>query len=262
MDVKKNGGKMNKIFVIGVVATLLSSTLLPAVVGDDNKDVNEKITVRVRTSLGTMIEREVPFAVGEKLQSIIEQFINHTDRYKMLLPILMDILEEYGLIKNAEKIESMIKSNLENKNYQIVQQLQSRFFNLLCFVAGYGLDSSLFTPGLFLTFLFLITLAEKIEKIFPSINIDIDPLLNLTCLINTFRSRVFIPIAQWLVVRGGFHTIGLLGYRHYYRNNEDGNNALGYPKGFLVIGFTGIWISFLFKLKPRQYFIGSAIAII
>ncbi len=262
MDVKKVVGEMKKIFVLGVVAILLSTTLLPAVVGDDNKDLNEKTIISVRTSLGTISEKEVPLVVALKLHSIISQLINHTDRYETLLPALLNILDEYGLIKNSEKMEIMIKSNLENKNYQIVQQLQSRFSNLLCFVAGYGLDSDLFTPGFFLTFLFLITLADKIEKIFPSIDINIDLLTMLAYLITVFGPHVFIPIAEWMVVRGEFHTIGLLGYRHYYRNDEDGNNALGYPNSFLVVGFTGIWISFLFKQRGKDFFIGSAIAII
>jgi len=94
-----NGGEMNKIFVLGVVVILSGSMVLPAVIGGE--DMDEKITVRVRTSPGTISEREVSPVVGTRLQSMISQLNNHTDNYKTLLPALLDVLEDCGLIENA-----------------------------------------------------------------------------------------------------------------------------------------------------------------
>ncbi|MCD6512275.1 MAG: hypothetical protein J7K61_01555 [Thermoplasmata archaeon] len=254
MDVKKVVREMKKIFVLGVVAILLSTTLLPAVVGDDNKDLNEKTIISVRTSLETISEKEVPLVVALKLHSIISQLINHTDGYETLLPALLNILDEYGLIKNSEKMEIMMRSNLENnKNCQIMQPWCPFILNIMCFVVGYGINSWLFTPGLFLSALFLF----KLQEIFPSI--DVDRILDILILWN-LRPRVFIPIAGWNVFEGAIYTVGLLGYRHYEKGLEGVNNSLTFAREFLILGFTGIWISFLFT--PRQYFIGSAIAIL
>jgi len=124
---------MNKIFVLGVVVILSGSTMLPAVIGSE--DMDEKIMVRVRTSLGTISEREVPPVVGTRLQSMISQLNNHTDKYKTLLPALLNILEDYGLIENAEKMELAIKGDIRNENNSIWKQ-QSLFFNIFCFVSS------------------------------------------------------------------------------------------------------------------------------
>lgn len=251
---------MKKIFILGVVAILLGSTLLPPVVEGSNNSMNEKITVRIRTSLGTVREREVPLEEATKLQSIIGQFINHTDRYETLLPVLMNMLKEYGLIKNAEKMEMMIKKNLENKNYPVTQQWIP-VFNVLCFVVGYGLNSLLIPFRTFLGLFIWITLYDFLY----SINIKMDKLfdwiLNATIILGA-RSHVFIPMGLWQVFSGEIHTIGLFGYQRYIRNS-DLNNTTPLPAEFLIVGFVGIWISFLHNpIRPKDYFIGSAMAII
>ena len=230
---------MNKIFVLGVVVILSGSMMLPAVIGSADEDMDEKITVRVRTSLGTINEREVPPVVGTRLQSIISQLNNNTDKYKTLLPALLSILEDCGLIENAEKMELAIKGDIRNENDSIWKQ-QSLFFNIFCFVAGYGHGSMLTTPAMLLL------------KLLPL------PISMLIFFYQTLRPRLFVPLGGWLVAEGKMNSIGLLGYQHF---SIGVRNASPLPNCVLLIGFTGLWISILKKGVENEYFVGSAMAV-
>ncbi|MCD6147327.1 MAG: hypothetical protein J7J34_04925 [Thermoplasmata archaeon] len=232
---------MNKIFVLGVVVILSGSMMLPAVIGSADEDMDEKITVRVRTSpgTGTISEREVPPVVGTRLQSMISQLNNHTDKYKTLLPALLSILEDCGLIENAEKMELAIKGDIRNENDSIWKQ-QSLFFNIFCFVAGYGHGSMLMTPTMLLL------------KLLPL------PISMLIFFYQTLRPRLFVPLGGWLVAEGKMNSIGLLGYQHF---SIGVRNASPLPNCVLLIGFTGLWISILKKGVENEYFVGSAMAV-
>lgn len=228
---------MNKIFVLGVVVILSGSTMLPAVIGSE--DMDEKVMVRVRTSPGTISEREVSPVVGIRLQSMISQLNNHTDKYRTLLPALLSILEDCGLIENAEKMELAIKRDTRNENDSMWNQ-QSLFFNIFCFVAGYGHGSMLTTPAMLLL------------KLLPL------PISMLIFFYQTLRPRLFVPLGGWLVAEGKMNSIGLLGYQHF---SIGVRNASPLPNCVLLIGFTGLWISILKKGVENEYFVGSAMAV-
>ncbi|RLF62069.1 MAG: hypothetical protein DRN31_04585 [Thermoplasmata archaeon] len=226
-----------KLFVLGVVVILSGSTMLPAVIGSE--DMDEKIMVKVRTSLGTINEREISPAVETRLQSIISQLNNNTDKYKTLLPALLSILEDCGLIENAEKMELAIKGDIRNENDSIWKQ-QSLFFNIFCFVAGYGHGSMLMTPMMLLL------------KLLPL------PISMLIFFYQTLRPRLFVPLGGWLVAEGKMDSIGLLGYQHF---SIGVGNASPLPNCVILIGFTGLWISILKKGVENEYFVGSAMAV-
>jgi len=230
-----------KLFVLGVVVILSGSTMLPAVIGSE--DMDENVMVRVRTSLGTINEREISPVVGTRLQSIISQLNNNTDKYKTLLPALLSILEDCGLIENAEKMELAIKGDIRNENDSMWNQ-QSLFFNIFCFVAGYGHGSMLMTPTMLLT--------VPLLKLLPL------PISMLIFFYQTLRPRLFVPLGGWLVAEGKMNSIGLLGYQHF---SIGVRNASPLPNCVLLIGFTGLWISILKKGVENEYFVGSAMAV-
>jgi len=236
---------MNKIFVLGVAMMLSGSMLLPAVMSNTVEDMNEKVTVKVRTFPGTISEIEVSPAVGARLQSIINQLNNHTDSYKTLLPALLNILEDYGLIKDTESMKHAIMEHIQYSSKQAYVSDWSLFFNFACFIVGYG-NSNLMTPAMLLS----IILAR----------IHLLPYLLGFALLayQDLRPRLSVPIGGWFVNSGGMQTLGLFGHKSYTR---DLGNVAPLPALILVFGFTGLWISLLIKGIEYEYFIGSAIAV-
>jgi len=236
---------MNKIFVLGVAVMLSGSMLLPAVMSNAGEDMDEKVTVKVRTSPGTISEREVSPAVGARLQSIIGQLNNHTDSYKTLLPVLLNILEDYGLIEDTESMKHAIMKHIQYSSGQAHVPDRSLFFNFACFVVGYG-NSNLMTPAMLLS-----VILNRIHLI--------PYLLGFALLAyQDLRPRLSVPIGGWFVNSGGMQTLGLFGHKSYTR---DVGNAVPPPALILVFGFTGLWISLLVKGIEHEYFIGSAIAV-
>ena len=226
---------MNKIFVIGLVAMLSGTMFLPAVIGSNDKDMGDKATVKVRTSFGVISERELSSAEVIRMQLEIEQINNHVGSYEKFLPSLLGMLEDYGLVKNAEKMELAIKGSVASN-----KSPNQLFFNTFCFVAGYGHGSMLVTPAMLLT---------------PIVPL---PISMLIFYYQTLRPRLFVPLGGWLVAEGEMSTVGMLGYQHY---SIGVGNSYPMPNCILLVGFTGLWISILKKGVENEYFVGSAIAV-
>lgn len=172
---------MNKIFVLGVVVILSGSMMLPAVIGSE--DMDEKITVRVRTSPGTISEREVSPVVGTRLQSMISQLNNHTDKYRTLLPALLSILEDCGLIENAEKMELAIKKRYKKrKRFNVESTIIIFQYLLFCSRIRSRLDAD--------------NTCDAPLKITSSSH------QHANIFYQTLRPRLFVPLGGWLVAEG------------------------------------------------------------
>ncbi len=227
-----------KVLVI-IIAIFLFTTAIPIVQSLDSKVINEKTVVRARTSTGEMQEKHLSPLITAQLESMVNALQENPDRYQSLLPDLLKRLEKYGLIEDARSMEHTISKRIQYSSRQAHAPNMSLFFNIACFVIGYG-NSNLVTPAMLLS------------VILPF------PLSFALFLYQDIRPRLSVPIGGWFINSGMMQTLGLLGHKSYMR---DVSNAVPPPALVLLFGFVGLWISFLIGGIEHECFVGSAVAV-
>lgn len=225
--------------VFGIIVTaILFTTTLPILQSVESKITNEKTIVRVHTSTGEIQEKHLSPLIAVQLESMVNTLQENPDRYQSLLPDLLKRLEKYGLIEDAGSMEHTISKRIQYFSRQAHSPDWSLFFNIACFVIGYG-NSFLVTPAILLSVMLL-------------------PLSFILLIYQDLRPRLSIPIGGWFFNTGMIQTLGILGYKSYTRGVS---NAVPPPALILVFGFTGLWISFLIDGIEHECVVGSAVAV-
>jgi hypothetical protein len=225
--------------VFGILVTvILFTTAIPIMQSVESKAINEKTIVRVITSTGEIQEKHLSPLMAIQLESMMNTLQEDPDKYQSLLPDLLKRLEKYGLIEDAGSMEHTISKRIQYFSKQAHSPDISLFFNIACFVIGYG-NSFLVTPAMLLSVMLL-------------------PLSFIILLYQDIHPRISVPIGGWFINTGMIQTLGILGPKSYTRGVS---NAVPPPALVLVFGFTGLWISFLIKGIEHECFVGSAVAV-
>ncbi len=225
------------------ITFLIALMLISISFGSAIQTTDEKVIVSVKTHDG----RETTKILEAESASRLEMMFQETMDNLSILPFILQELQNYGLLDNAEEMMDEIYSLVKNER---LHEKMNLMLNAFCLLAGYGTNSWIETPASLLTILFY-TLFERLE---------VSPILLKLLLYSIyfyaiFTPKIYLPAAAWIMAGyGKVCSIGLLGYQSI--STEDGS-----PSVCILFRFIGVAITFLWKGYEETYVAGAAAAI-